>query len=309
LERSTIQILLVEDFKPYRDLVISLLGENPDLQIICEVSDGLEAVERAQQLKPDLVVMDIGLPRLNGLEAARRIHELTPSTKILFLTQETAAEYVQEALSLGALGYVNKSGAGSDLLPAIDVVLAGRRFVSSSLEFGESAEPRPRPRHEILFCPDEAAFLDGLTRFIASALNAGAAVLVLLSPSHQESIHQRLHAQGVDINAAIRRGIYVSWDAAETPDQKQFFKAFRSLREAATKAGKKFPRVALCSERTYRLWAEGKTGEVIRLEQFCNDLVKNHDVDILCPYPALRNQENAAALTSILAEHSTVISG
>jgi CheY-like chemotaxis protein len=103
------------------------------LQIVGEVSDGLEAVQKAQELQPDLIVLDIGLPTLNGIEAARRIRKLSPESKILFMSQESSADVVQEALALGALGYVVKVHAGSDLLPAVGAVLGGRQFVSASL--------------------------------------------------------------------------------------------------------------------------------------------------------------------------------
>jgi DNA-binding NarL/FixJ family response regulator len=128
---TAIRILLVEDFEPFRSFTKSLLQEKPDLQIVCEVSDGLQAVLRAKELDPDLILMDIGLPGLNGIEAARRIRDLVPKSKIVFLTQENSAEIVQEALSLGALGYVHKPCAGNDLLQAIAAVLQGRQFVSN----------------------------------------------------------------------------------------------------------------------------------------------------------------------------------
>jgi len=129
-----LQILLVEDFKPYRDFVTSLLCENPDFRIICEASDGLEAVERAQELKPDLVLMDIGLPKLNGLVAARRIRDLVPSSKVVFLTQETAAEVVNEAVRLGAWGYIVKEKAETELLAGLEAILQGKRFGSSGVD-------------------------------------------------------------------------------------------------------------------------------------------------------------------------------
>lgn len=131
MEKSSIRILLVEDFKPFRSLIISLLGGNPEFHVIYEAADGLEAVAQAQQLKPDVILMDIGLPKLNGLEAARRIRELVPSSKIVFLTQETSAEVVKEALSLGAWGYVSKQQTQPDLLAALRAILQGKRFVSS----------------------------------------------------------------------------------------------------------------------------------------------------------------------------------
>ena len=127
------RILVVEDFKPFRTTISSLLVEKSDFRVICEVADGLEAVEKAQELKPDLILLDIGLPSLNGIEAARRIRKLLPELKLVFLTQESSADVVREALSLGACGYVLKSLAGSDLLAALTAVLHGKQFVSSGL--------------------------------------------------------------------------------------------------------------------------------------------------------------------------------
>ena len=122
------RILSVDDFEPYRLFVVSLLHERSDLKVICGVSNGLEAVQKAQELKPDLILMDIGLPGLNGIEAARRIRTLAPNSKIIFLTQESSPEVVREAVILGASGYVLKSQAETDLLIAVDAVLQGKQF-------------------------------------------------------------------------------------------------------------------------------------------------------------------------------------
>jgi len=110
-----------------------MLGKRPELQVICEVSDGLVAVHKAEELQPDLILLDIGLPTLNGIEAARRIRKVAPKSRILFLTQESSADVVQEALSLGAAGYVLKVRAGSELLAAVEAALQGKQFVSSGL--------------------------------------------------------------------------------------------------------------------------------------------------------------------------------
>ena len=101
------------------------------MQIIAEVSDGLEAVEKAAELKPDLILLDIGLPIMNGIEAARQIRKLSPESKIVFLSQETSADVMEEALSTGACGYVVKRRAASQLLAVVAAVVAGTRFVSS----------------------------------------------------------------------------------------------------------------------------------------------------------------------------------
>jgi DNA-binding NarL/FixJ family response regulator len=111
LETTVIRILFVEDFKPFRAFVTTMLGRTPHLRVICEASDGLEAVTKAWELHPDLILMDIGLPKLNGLQAARRIRALLPSSKIVFLSQETDIDIVEEAFSLGACDFIGKAQA------------------------------------------------------------------------------------------------------------------------------------------------------------------------------------------------------
>ena len=129
METSSVRILVVEDFEPFRTLIRAILEKNPRLHIVAEVSDGLDAVQKATDLKPDLILLDIGLPLLNGLDAARLIRKLAPDSRILFVSQETAPEVVQDALTLGASGFVVKTRLGSDLLTAVEAVLLGRTFV------------------------------------------------------------------------------------------------------------------------------------------------------------------------------------
>lgn len=128
---SSVRVLLVEDFDPFRRFTRTTL--QTELQIIAEVSDGLEAVNKAQELQPDLILLDIGLPGLNGIEAARRIRKLSPESKIIFVTQESSADVIEEAMNSGALGYVVKTQAASDLLAAVEAVREGRTFVSDGL--------------------------------------------------------------------------------------------------------------------------------------------------------------------------------
>ena len=130
---SPMRVLVVEDFAPFWQFIRSTLAERPDVQVIGEVADGLEAVQKAELLEPDLVLLDIGLPTLNGIEAARQIRKLAPACKIIFVSQESSSEVVQEALKLGAWGYVVKTRAASDLLAAVDAFLEGRQVVSVGL--------------------------------------------------------------------------------------------------------------------------------------------------------------------------------
>src|SRR5436309_3074709 len=238
LETSSIRVLVVEDSEEFREFVCSTLGERPELQIVGEDTDGLQALQRADELQPDLILLDIGLPSLNGIEAARRIRKLSPKSKILFLSQESSADLVQEALALGALGYVVKSDAGRELLIAVEAVVQGRQYLSSGLSSHNRAdatdtqairsltqagspiagtEKKGIPRsHVVEFYSDDAAFVIGFTPFIEAALEAGNAVIVITTESHRKSLLQRLQEHGVDVAAAIEQGRYVSLDVADT---------------------------------------------------------------------------------------------
>jgi DNA-binding NarL/FixJ family response regulator len=300
-----VRVLVVEDYERFRRFICLALQQRAEFRVIGEVSDGVEAVQRAQELQPDLILLDIGLPKLNGIEVAKRVRRLAPNARLLFVSQESSSDVVRETFRLGAQGYVHKPRAQSDLLPAIEAVLGGKRFVSSTLNARDRTDAEVPHRHEILFYSDETVLLDGLTQFIAAALSAGNAAIVWATESHRDSLLQRLHALGVDIDAAIQRGTYVSSDAADPPDPVRMLEAVKELSEAAAKAGKEHPRVAVCGERAGRLWAEGKMDEAIRLEQLCNDLAKTQEVDILCVYPLPHGQEDDPSLKSICAEHTT----
>ena len=127
-------VLVVDDYEPFRRFVFATLRKQPNFVIIGEARDGLEAVQQAEALQPDLIVLDIGLPKMNGFEAARAIRELTPDARIIFLTQESSADLVREALDVGAWGYVIKTQAESELLLALEAVILGKQFVSDGLQ-------------------------------------------------------------------------------------------------------------------------------------------------------------------------------
>jgi DNA-binding NarL/FixJ family response regulator len=297
-----LRILVVEDHPAFRRLICAALQRRAEFQTI-EAADGLEAVQKAEKLQPDLILLDINLPKMHGFEVAKQIRTLAPHARLLFMSQESSSDIVRKALSLGAHGYIQKLSAATDLWPAIEAVLDGRRFVSSGVALTEPADaPAPR-RHEILFCSDDAAVVDGFIRFVARALNAADAAIVLVTESHRTPLLQGLRTQGVDIDGAIERGTYVSFDADVAPDSARFIEAANGVRQAAAKAGKAHPRLALCGERAGRLWAEGRTAEAAQLEQLCSELA--HDVDILCLYPVPYTKDNPA-LTRICAEHTAV---
>jgi DNA-binding NarL/FixJ family response regulator len=316
---SPIRILVVDDYKEWRDQVFLSLQARPEWQVICEVSDGAEAVQKAEELRPELVLLDIGLPKLNGIEAARRIRQFSPSSKILFMSTDNSLEAVQAALSTGAHGYVHKARALIDLLPAIDAALQSKQFVSSTVK-GYEFTDKVTPRHEVQFYSNDMILLESFARFITAALKIGNPAIVMATKSHLDSLLQKLKTESVDIDDAIQRGTYISLDAADAlstilvnglPDATRFFTNVSGLIEAASKVAKaNHPRVAYCGERVGLLWAEGKTDAAMRLEQLCSELCRVHKVDILCAYPlsSFHGKEDEHPFKNICAEHSAVYS-
>jgi DNA-binding NarL/FixJ family response regulator len=306
------KILVVEDYEPFRRFICLSLQQRPEFQVI-EASNGLEAVQKAKELQPDVILIDIGLPKLNGIEAAKRIRRLAPHAKLLFVSQESDSDVVQEAFRVGARGYVHKALA-RDLFPAIEAVLQGKRFVSSGLEFNEGAEAHHR--HEVQFYSDDSVFFKSATRFMADTLMAADAAIVLATNSHREGLVQRLKADGFDIDGAIQQGTYISLDAVDTlssimvngvPDPVRFAAGLDVLIEAAARAADtEHPRIGICGECVGLLFAEGNPNAAISLEKIGNDVLKLHNVDILCAYPLPGGQEDDQALKSICAEHTAV---
>src|SRR5215831_18364376 len=133
MSRPAIRVLVVDDHDFWRRFSSTMLQKQPELYLVDVASDGLQAVQAAQHLQPDLILLDIGLPKLNGIEAARQIRELSPKSKILFVSENRSPDVAAGALSAGGGGYVIKSDAGRDLLRAVHAVLRDEQFVSASL--------------------------------------------------------------------------------------------------------------------------------------------------------------------------------
>jgi len=127
-----IKILLVDDHAIMRDGIKALLSIHDDIEIVGEASEGKEAIEMAQELAPDVVVMDIGMPGMDGLEATRRLTKRNPRIKVLVLTQHDNKEYIFSTIKAGAAGYVPKKALGSELVSAIRSVCRGDSFLYPS---------------------------------------------------------------------------------------------------------------------------------------------------------------------------------
>ena len=337
---ASVRVLVVEDHEQFRLFTCSMLEAAPELQVVAVVSDGLAAVQRAGELQPDLILLDIGLPKLNGIEAARRIRKLSPQSKILFVSQESSTAVVQGALATGARGYVVKMDAGSELLTAVDAVLRGERFVGRRFTghgFTEASDAGASEglcsntvlapfqqstevarRHEAGFYSDDRYFLDDVTQFIGAALKAGNAAIVVATESHRDSLIPRLQAYGSDVGATIEQGRFILLDAADAlstfmlngmPDPAQFLNLFGNLIVGAADAAKREQaRVAVFGEGVHLLWAQGNAEAAIRVERLSNQIAKSYDVDILCAYHlgTVRGETGSHIFQQICAEHSAV---
>jgi DNA-binding NarL/FixJ family response regulator len=320
---SCSSILVADDFEGWRHRVRSLLRARPEWQVIAEASDGSEAVQKAEELKPDLIVLDVGLPNLSGIEAARQIRQRSPSSKIIFLSQNSDLDVVRAALGTGALGYVRKTDAGRELLPAMDAVLRGKQFVSSSLkghQFTDTSVEKAAHRHEVQFYSNDALLLDTFARFIAVALKSGRAAIVVITESHRDGLVSRLKVQGIDVDATTQQGTYIQLDVNKTlstfmvndmPDSTRFFPFVGSLIEAAAKAARQQHHgVVACGECSPFLLADGKAEAAIRVEQLWDEVGKTFGMDILCGYAlsSFHGEEDEHVFQNICAEHSAVYS-
>ena len=310
------KILVVDDFEPFRRFIVSELKGSTQYQIIGQASDGLEAVQRARDLQPDLILLDISLPKLTGIEVAKRIHQFAPRTKILFVSLAFSPDLVREALRLRGVGYIHKLRAGSELLPAIEAMLAGGHFVGSGLqawEFAEAGISSAPHHHEVLFYSNDAALIESLTDFIAAALKAGNPAIVMATKSHQEGLFRGLRSEGLDTDGTIQEGRYIALDASDVisqivvndvVDRDRFLEGIRGFIESACKAARlDRPRVALAGEVVGLLWAKSQSDAAVLLEKVGNELSDAYEVDILCAYPMEARLEEAV-YKKIRLEHS-----
>jgi len=330
---------VADDYEPWCRFVVSTLQSEPRLQVIFQASDGFQAVQKAEELQPDLILLDIGLPKLSGIQAARTIRELFPKIKILFASVHRHSDIVAAALQTGAEGYIVKTDAATELLPAIEALLNGKRFVSLSLGIknrvrstdpevpGDDSQRRieaPLPpqniriRHEVEFYPNDVAFVDGFSHVIEAALKAGTSVIVIATKSHRAAILERLRGNGVEIDAAIQDGSYIALAADDTaaalmvnemPDPARYAALARDvIMRAAATVKRKHARVAICGECAPLLLEAGNPEAAIRLEHLWDEITRQYEADTLCGYlwSSFPERESDPVFRRICAEHSTV---
>jgi CheY-like chemotaxis protein len=272
------KILVVDDFEEFRVFLQSALQKRPEFRTIWQAADGLEAVQQAEALQPDLVLLDIGLPRLNGIDGARRIQKVSPNSKILFVSQEFSEVVVEQALLFGAHGYLWKSDTAGELLPAVDEVLQGRRFVSSSLRSRTNRKTRvvllqkfeSVYGHQVASYRDDASFVTDFARFIEKRFVA------------------------LDANETLSAFMVDGWPNAD--------RVSRGVSDLLVEAAK----AASCGEMGPMLLAQGNGEAAIELEHLTHEIANTCDVDILCGCMMrdIQRKENSDFFQKIRAEHS-----
>ncbi len=211
------RILVADDHTMIRQGLISILRSHAEFEVVGEAADGHEAVEKALESRPDVAVLDLSMPRLGGLEAARRIHKALPRTRILVLTMHDDEEYVLRSVRAGASGYVVKDSAAGELVAAIRAVSAGQGYfgpqaakaLAAGYEQGSAAAEDP---YERLTAREREVF----QLLIEGRTNAEVARILFISPktvdNHRTHLMARLgvHSTAELIRFAARRGLLLA---------------------------------------------------------------------------------------------------
>ena len=280
------RVLLVDDHEQWRRHIAALLQAHPDWQVVGEAGDGLEALQQAERLGPDLVLLDVGLPSLNGIEVARRLRRFDPRCRILFLSEQSSWDIVDAALAAGGEGFVLKSHAGRELLPAMQAVANGNPFVSAHLQ------PRAAGLHEAAFYSDDATLLDDFGRFAESRLKAGRVLIVVSDAARRHQLDRVIGQRGLDVGRLVREARYYWIDVADAlsnilvddwPDHARL-QALIVPFLSADGPGAAPPRLAAWGECAPALWRSGKVDAAIRLEQMWDAAARAYGIDIMCAY-------------------------
>ena len=211
---ARIRVFVADDHTMIRQGLVSILQAHGEFEVVGEAAEGNQAVDLAIEARPDVVILDISMPRLNGLEATRRIRKALPRTRVLVLTMHDDEEYVLRAVRAGAAGYVVKDGAAAELVAAIRAVSAGQGYfgpqaakaLAAGYERGEAADPDPYER----LTPREREVFHLL---VEGRTNAEVARLLFISPktvdNHRTRLMERLgvHNSAELVRFAARRGL------------------------------------------------------------------------------------------------------
>jgi CheY-like chemotaxis protein len=261
-------------------------------------------------------MLDIGLPRLSGIEVAGRLRAKVPDAKLMFVTNESSLEVVEQAFRRGAHGYVYKPRVQRDILPVLDAIIRGGRFVSGGLERVAQGDSLASHRHDVVFCSSDAVLIGAFSRFIDGELREGNAVVAVVTAAHERRLQSSLEASHVDVALAIRQQRYLPVNVNELlakatvngcPDPLRYLDAAGDLlTEVTRRATDNHARVAACGEGTSIFWSQGHVEAAIQIECLLDEIAMSRQMDILCAYPLAARDESVPTVRRLCAEHTAV---
>lgn len=338
----SVRVLVLMEFHQFQTFIAPILQQKLNWHVVAVATEPSDAVRLARHLHPDLILLDLDLPRMNGINAARQIRTVSPESKIVFLTRESSANVLRQLLEFGVFGYVKKGYAATELTAAMEAVFQHRRFIGNrgaSHELAGSGEshsdrrtkevlnemasparekPIYPPSHEIQFYSEDTVLLDRLSGFVEAALRAGHSAAICATRPWRDHLVYALLGRGLDVDDFIRRRNYMAFDAVkilsafttgESLDRPKFLQVLGGVITSVADAARgSRPRVALYQECSSVLWAKGRDATAIQLERLVNELVNRYDVDVLCGYSLIyfHGEEDSQVIQRLCAEHSAV---
>jgi DNA-binding NarL/FixJ family response regulator len=334
---SSFCILIVGNHEPLRSHIRETLAGKFEFHVIGDIADDYASLDEARALKPDAILLDVELCGLSGLEGARRVLQCCPNCKVLLLVESVDAEVIQEAVNLGARGYVEKEFLDADLLNALEAVCQDRQYfgtgrVATNVKPGSvlratrlhplkngssSLSPAKQSvhRHEVQFYSDDRTLVDGLIVYLTDSLRAGNRTIVIATEAHRRAINHRLWAQSLDWPTVTEEGLYISLDAASVLSElvyeseldrsrfHAFFRPFYDDQQMGTRSKKR--KVVAFGEMVALLCAQGKSGTALQLERLWNEEIKIQDLHLRCAYP-LTCQLQEELFGQICQEHDAI---
>ncbi len=296
----SVEVLIVDDQARFRRVVRSLIESQPEYHVCGEAGDGIEAIEKVRQLHPDLVLMDINMPRMDGLEATRIIRRESPDCNIVIVTQNDATVAREQARSVDASGFVTKSDLIRDLRPEMRrVTMENISRLDETKNAAANGEPwcglltGAAPRDHIVQLYQDEQFLNrAVCRFAAAAIANGEGIILVPTIAHWDAFRPRLESEGVDVKAAEKRGQLTIVDADNLlptimhdgmPDSPVFLGLAANVVSQARGAGR-YPKVRWWGEMVNILWERGDVAASMNLEDLFDKLAHEEDIAIFCSF-------------------------
>ena len=331
-----VRALIVEDSSEWRFELRRIVEGDPTLCVVGEAKNGAEGVRLASDLTPDIILLDLGLPILNGIEVATTVFGSGKHPKIIFVSENRSLEIAQQAFNIGALAYVVKSEVRRELLAAIHSVLQGKQFASKSLQLdGSVVHPSSEHplhhkgdtassvhavgfRHEVAFYENDSHLEAGFSECAKAAIHAQKAVLLVATETHRTNIYRRLSAEGIDLNILIATGTYNELDATSalsriminnSPDPLRCREILEGVvRNIPTLGGAGNRELAICAECAPTLLMQGEVKAAMELERHWDALSRAHPIDTLCGYfwDAFPDRDDSPMFQQICAEHTAI---